>query len=64
MLNSREVLKRLQADGWYVARVKGDHYQLKHPTKPGVTTVIHPARDFAIKTLTSMEKQSGVKLRD
>ena len=64
MLSSREVLRRLQAEGWYVDRQKGDHVQLRHPNRPGVTTVIHPARDFAIKTLISMERQSGVKLRD
>ncbi len=64
MLNSREVIRRLEDAGWRLARVKGDHHQFKHPERPGLVTVIHPARDFAIKTLISMEKQSGVKLRD
>jgi predicted RNA binding protein YcfA (HicA-like mRNA interferase family) len=63
VMNSREVLKRLKADGWYEVRQKGDHLQLKHPHKAGLVTVIHPAPDFAIKTLISMERQSGVNLR-
>jgi predicted RNA binding protein YcfA (HicA-like mRNA interferase family) len=62
-MNSREVLRRLKADGWTVTRVKGSHHQLIHPTKPGVVTVKHPAKDFPIGTLKSMEKQSGVMLR-
>ncbi len=64
MLNSREVIRRLKAAGWYLDRVKGDHHQFRHPERPGTTTVTHPAQDFAIKTLISMERQSGVKLRD
>ena len=35
----RDVLKRLREDGWVVVRTRGDHRQLKHPTKPGLVTV-------------------------
>ncbi|MEH1860628.1 MAG: type II toxin-antitoxin system HicA family toxin [Nostoc sp.] len=35
----REVIKRLEADGWYLARTKGSHRQFKHPDKPGTVTV-------------------------
>lgn len=61
-MSSREVLKRLKAAGWYEARQSGSHVQLKHAGRPGVTTVPHPKRDFAIKTLRAIERQSGVKL--
>ncbi|MEH2143511.1 type II toxin-antitoxin system HicA family toxin [Nostoc sp.] len=30
----REVIKRLEADDWYLARTKGSHRQFKHPDKP------------------------------
>jgi predicted RNA binding protein YcfA (HicA-like mRNA interferase family) len=62
-MTSREVLKRLKADGWYEVSRKGSHLQLKHPTKRGRVTVVHPAADYAPGTLRSMEKQSGVRLR-
>ena len=62
-MNSREVIKRLQADGWELKRTTGSHHHFKHPEKPGVVTVIHPKKDFRPKTLASVEKQSGVKLR-
>lgn len=28
-----EVFKLLRNDGWFIDRTKGDHRQLKHPTK-------------------------------
>ncbi len=62
-MGSRDVLKRLKADGWKVVGQKGSHIQLKHPAKPGRVTVVHPTRDYDAGTLRSMEKQSGVRLR-
>lgn len=35
----REVIERLESDGWYLARTKGSHRQFKHPTKLGTVTV-------------------------
>lgn len=63
MICSREVLKKLKADGWYEVRVRGDHHQLKHPTKPGLVTVQHPVKDLSIRNIKSIEQQSGVRLR-
>jgi len=40
----------------------GSHHQFRHPVRKGRVTVIHPRKDFDIKTLKSMEKQSGLKL--
>jgi len=62
-MNSRDIIKRLVADGWYQAGQTGDHVQFRHPTKKGRVTVVHPRKDFPIGTLKSIEKQSGLKLR-
>ena len=62
-MTSREVIQLLKAAGWALVHVKGSHHQFKHPSKPGIVTVVHPARDFPLGTLKSMEKQSGVKFR-
>jgi len=59
--SSREVIKMLLADGWFEVSIVGSHHQFKHPTKPGRTTVKHPDKDIPIKTLKSIEKQSGLK---
>lgn len=61
--SSREVLRALEADGWYLVRTVGSHHQFKHPTKPGTTTVKHPCQDIPRKTLDSIERQSGLRFR-
>ena len=61
-MNSRDIIKALEADGWTKVGQKGDHVQFKHPTKPGRVTVTHPRKDFPVGTLRSIEKQSGLKL--
>ena len=60
-MNSREVIKRLVADGWSLARVKGSHHQFKHPGKPGLVTVKHPDSHIPAGTLNSIKKQAGWK---
>ncbi|WP_354057720.1 type II toxin-antitoxin system HicA family toxin [Bradyrhizobium sp. RT6a] len=62
-MNSREVIKAIQKDGWYQVAQKGSHVQFKHPIKQGRVTVPHPARNIPIGTLKSIEKQSGLQLR-
>lgn len=59
--SSKEIINLLKADGWYEVNVVGSHHQFKHPTKSGRTTVKHPDKDIPIKTLKSIEKQSGLK---
>lgn len=59
-MQSREVIKTLEADGWELKRVKGDHHQFKHPTKKGTVTVPHPQKDVPTGTLKSIWKQAGL----
>ena len=58
-VNSRQLIKQLEADGGYLARVKGSHHQFKHPSKPGLVTVKHPDGDIPAGTLRSIERQAG-----
>jgi predicted RNA binding protein YcfA (HicA-like mRNA interferase family) len=60
-MDSRELIKQLEADGWYLVRTRGSHHQYKHPTKSGVVTIPHPKRDLPIGTLNSIFKQAGLK---
>jgi len=51
----RDVIRRIEADGWYLARTTGSHRQFKHPTKRGLVTVPgKPGADLAIGTLMSI----------
>jgi len=58
-MNSREIIKRLTDDGWFLAGGKGDHEKFKHPTKPGHVVVPHPRKDVAIGTLRNIYRQAG-----
>lgn len=62
-MTSRELIRRLEGDGWRLVRVKGSHHHFAHPDKKGIVTVRHPAKDYPIGTLRSIERQSGIKLR-
>ena len=58
--SSREVIRFLQADGWYEVACVGDHHQFKHPVKPAKVTVTHPVKDIPVRTLKSIKRQAGV----
>jgi predicted RNA binding protein YcfA (HicA-like mRNA interferase family) len=60
----RDVIKLLEADGWFLARIRGDHRQYKHPTKPGPVTIAgHPGKDMPPGTLLSVLKQAQLPKR-
>ena len=62
-MNSADIIRALEADGWREVRQRGSHKQFKHPTKSGLVTVPYPKRDMPIGTLRSIERASGVTLR-
>jgi predicted RNA binding protein YcfA (HicA-like mRNA interferase family) len=62
-MRSADIIRALEADGWYEAAQKGSHKQFKHPAKPGRVTVPHLVKDMPPGTLRSIERQSGVALR-
>ena len=61
--SSREVMRLLMDDGWFLVRIDGSHHHFKHPTKKGLVTVKHPDKDIPIKTLRSIARQSGLTFR-
>lgn len=60
-MSSREVIKRLKADGWFLVRITGDHHHFKHLNRKGIVTVPHPNKDIPKGTLSSIYKQAGWK---
>ena len=58
----RDVIKMIEADGWYLVTTRGSHRQYKHPTKPGRVTIAGaPADDLAPGTWNSILKQAQLK---
>jgi predicted RNA binding protein YcfA (HicA-like mRNA interferase family) len=59
--SSRDMIKLVESDGWYLVRIAGDHHQFKHPTKPGKVTIPHPIKDLPAYVVNSILKQAGLK---
>jgi predicted RNA binding protein YcfA (HicA-like mRNA interferase family) len=57
--NSRKLIRKLEAEGWFVVTQRGSHVQLKHPQKPGRVTVPNPKRDLPTGTVRSIYRQAG-----
>jgi predicted RNA binding protein YcfA (HicA-like mRNA interferase family) len=58
-MNSREIIKRLQREGWQLVRSRGSHRQYKHAAKDGLVTVPHPKSNIPLGTLRTIDKQAG-----
>jgi predicted RNA binding protein YcfA (HicA-like mRNA interferase family) len=61
----RELLKKLEDDGWRLARTgKGSHQLYRHATKTGFVVVAHGgklSRDIPTGTLNGILRQAGLK---
>jgi predicted RNA binding protein YcfA (HicA-like mRNA interferase family) len=60
-MNSAEVVKLIQANGWQLVRITGSHHHFRHAGKLGLVTVPHPKKDLPAGTLNSILKQAGLK---
>ena len=59
-MNSRDLIKLIEKDGWFKVAQKGSHTQFKHSTKKGRVTIPHPKKDLTIGTAKSILKQAGI----
>ena len=60
--SSRDLIRRLKADGWEQVAVSGSHHQFRHPKKTGRVTVPHPRKDLPGPTVRSIFRQAGWSL--
>lgn len=60
-IKPKDLLKTLEADGWYVERIQGSHHILKHNTRTGMVVVPLHNKDLKPGTLNSILKQAGLK---
>lgn len=59
LTNSRDIIRRLQSEGWRLVRVKGSHHHFFREGARSIVTVPHPKRDISIKTALCIYKQAG-----
>ena len=58
----RDLIKKVEKDGWQYMYTTGSHRHFKHPEKPGKVTIPgHPGDDVPPGTLSSVLKQVGLK---
>jgi predicted RNA binding protein YcfA (HicA-like mRNA interferase family) len=61
-LKVRDVIKKVEAEGWELVRTTGSHRHFKHPTKPGLVTISGNLYDEMPKgTQNNILKQAGLK---
>lgn len=60
-LKVRDIIRRLEGDGWVKVAQKGSHRQFKHRTKPGKVTVAgKPSDDLDAGTYKSILRQADL----
>ena len=59
-MNSKQLIKQLEDDGWELKAIKGSHHHFKNKNKPGRVTVPHPKKDLPQETVKSILKQAGL----
>ncbi len=58
----RDMLKKLDADGWVFVKMTGSHRQFRHPVKPGrVTLAGHPNEPMPTGTWLNVLRQAGLR---
>jgi predicted RNA binding protein YcfA (HicA-like mRNA interferase family) len=58
----RDAIKQIEADGWRIKRMRGDHRVYVHSEKPGIVVIPgHLGADLATGTFSSILKQAGLK---
>ncbi len=56
-----ETVRKLERDGWAVARISGSHHHLQHPSKPGTVPVpVHAGAILPPGTLRSIIRQASL----
>jgi predicted RNA binding protein YcfA (HicA-like mRNA interferase family) len=61
IMNSADIVKRLERAGWMLRGVRGSHHIDTHPAKPGHISVPHPKKDLGTGLAHKLLKQAGLK---
>lgn len=60
-MNSKELIKQLEAAGWVLRGAKGSHHIYIHQERGGHITVPHPKKDLGVGLVSKLLKQAGLK---
>ena len=63
VVSPRQLIRALERAGFFVHHIRGSHYYLRHPDKPGMlVTVPYHGRDLKRGTLRSILRQAGISV--
>jgi predicted RNA binding protein YcfA (HicA-like mRNA interferase family) len=60
-MHSKDLIKKLEADGWVPRGAKGSHHIYVHPLRGGHISVPHPKKDMGVGLVQKLLKQAGLK---
>jgi predicted RNA binding protein YcfA (HicA-like mRNA interferase family) len=60
-MNSKEIIKQMEEDGWMLRAIRGSHHIFNHPNKPGHISIPHPKKDLGKGLVLKLLKQAGLK---
>jgi predicted RNA binding protein YcfA (HicA-like mRNA interferase family) len=61
-MNGKDVIAKLKADGWTLARINGSHHIFSKDGK-AVPVPVHGTRDLGPGLIAAIQRQSSVKLK-
>ena len=61
--SSLELIKMVEADGWFKVSKSGSHLKFNHEKKPGIVVIPHPNKDIPTGTAQKVLKMAGIKDR-
>jgi predicted RNA binding protein YcfA (HicA-like mRNA interferase family) len=62
LTNSRDIIRRLEREGWTLVRVTGSHHVFKNPVSGETLVVPHPKKDLGKGLVRAIYKGAGWKL--
>jgi predicted RNA binding protein YcfA (HicA-like mRNA interferase family) len=57
--DSRDIIRRLQQEGYEEKSIRGSHHKYVHPTSHRVVIVPHPRKDIPVGTVRSIYRDAG-----
>lgn len=60
-MQSGQLIKLLEDDGWRIVRINGSHHTLKKDGIDGLITISHPEKDVSRLQLSKAKRISGLK---
>jgi predicted RNA binding protein YcfA (HicA-like mRNA interferase family) len=61
LTNSRDIIRRLEREGWTLVRVTGSHHVLKSPISGATVVVPHPKKDLGKGLVRAIYKGAGME---